>query len=53
MMVYLRNLSFVQDIAWFRVEDLPRHKKDLSTRQNLGKNPSSFFMIIPFIRLTA
>lgn len=39
----------IRDIAWFRVEDLPRHKKDLTTRQNLGKNPSSFFMIIPFI----
>jgi 8-oxo-dGTP pyrophosphatase MutT (NUDIX family) len=39
----------IRDIQWFRVEDLPRFKKDLATRQNLGKNPSSFFMIIPFI----
>ena len=42
--------SAFQAIQWFRVEDLPRHKKDLTTRQNLGKNPNSFFMIMPFIR---
>lgn len=44
-------VSLLQSIQWFRIDGLPRHRKDLTSKQALGKSANSFFMIIPFIRL--
>ncbi len=41
---------FLQAIQWFRIEDLPRHKKDLTSKHTLGKTPNAFFMIMPFMK---
>lgn len=46
-----RTRKEIRAIQWFRIEDLPRHKKDLTSKQALGKNANSFFMIIPFMNL--
>ena len=39
-----------QSIQWFKIEDLPRHRKDLTSKQALGKSANTFFLIIPFMR---
>ena len=39
-----------QNIQWFYVNDLPSHKKDTVSRENLGLNPNAFFMVMPFVK---
>ena len=40
-----------QNIQWFSINDLPTHKKDTVTRENLGLNPNAFFMVMPFFEV--
>lgn len=39
-----------QNIQWFNISDLPSHKKDTVSRENLGLNPNAFFMVMPFVK---
>lgn len=45
-----RTRKEIKRIEWFPVEFLPGHKNDIVCKDNLGLNPNSFFMVIPFIR---
>ncbi|KAJ7365943.1 mRNA-decapping enzyme subunit 2 [Desmophyllum pertusum] len=38
----------MRNIEWFYISDLPTHKKDTVSRENLGLNPNAFFMVMPF-----
>lgn len=40
----------IKDLQWFNVNDLPCHKKDLTPKINLDLPPTSFFMVIPFVK---
>lgn len=40
----------IRSLEWFRVDQLPIHKRDLRCKEEVGIPPNSFFMIIPFIR---
>ncbi|XP_078689771.1 m7GpppN-mRNA hydrolase-like isoform X2 [Branchiostoma floridae x Branchiostoma belcheri] len=40
----------IKCLKWFRVEDLPAHKKDTTPKTNLGLSPNNFFMVMPFIK---
>lgn len=40
----------IKNIEWFFVSNLPSHKKDTVCRENLGLNPSAFFMVMPFVK---
>lgn len=50
-----RNFNFkpetrfeIKDIRWFRIEDLPDNKADLS-RSHLGFYPQQLFLVLPFV----
>ncbi|XP_064620031.1 m7GpppN-mRNA hydrolase-like [Lineus longissimus] len=45
-----RTRKEIKRIDWFKLEDLPSHKKDMTSKEKTGLNPNSFFMVIPFIR---
>ncbi|XP_068694461.1 m7GpppN-mRNA hydrolase-like [Montipora foliosa] len=40
----------IKNIEWFHIINLPSHKKDPVSRENLGLNPNAFFMVIPFVK---
>lgn len=40
----------IGDIQWFYVSNLPTHKKDTVSRENLGLNPNAFYMVMPFVK---
>lgn len=40
----------IKGIEWFYIGDLPSHKKDTISRENLGLNPNAFFMVMPFVK---
>ena len=44
------GLLALQSIEWFYIGDLPSHKKDTISRENLGLNPNAFFMVMPFVK---
>lgn len=37
-------------MRWFRISDLPCHRRDNTPQVTLGLNPKAFFMVIPFIK---
>ena len=43
-------ITVPQNIQWFNVNDLPSHKKDTVSRDNLGLSTNAFFMVIPFVK---
>nr|XP_058956380.1 m7GpppN-mRNA hydrolase-like [Pocillopora verrucosa] len=40
----------IKNIQWFYIDNLPAHKKDTVCRENMGLNPSAFYMVIPFVK---
>jgi 8-oxo-dGTP pyrophosphatase MutT (NUDIX family) len=45
-----RTRREIREIKWFPVNELPFHRKDNRTIQNLGYSSNSFFMVIPFVK---
>ncbi|CAF3799329.1 unnamed protein product [Rotaria magnacalcarata] len=41
----------IKDTRWFRIADLPCHRRDTTSQLKLNINPKAFFMVIPFIRV--
>jgi len=41
---------FSKEMRWFRISDLPCHRRDTTPQVTLGLNPKAFFMVIPFIK---
>ncbi|CAF3720485.1 unnamed protein product [Rotaria sp. Silwood1] len=37
-------------MRWFRISDLPCHRRDTTPQVTLGLNSKAFFMVIPFIK---
>nr|KAG5694324.1 hypothetical protein BaRGS_035192 [Batillaria attramentaria] len=40
----------IRELQWFPVDALPTHKRDTTTKIQLGMGANNFFMVIPFIR---
>ncbi|CAH1795754.1 unnamed protein product, partial [Owenia fusiformis] len=40
----------IKNLEWFEIEHLPKHKKDEVSKEKLGLNPNSFFMVMPFVK---
>ncbi|CAF2757119.1 unnamed protein product [Rotaria sp. Silwood2] len=40
----------IKEMRWFRISDLPCHRRDTTPQVTLGLNPKAFFMVIPFIK---
>jgi len=40
----------IKDIRWFEINSLPTSKTDQACKAKLGLAPSSFFMVVPFLR---
>ncbi|CAF3578460.1 unnamed protein product [Rotaria socialis] len=40
----------IKEMRWFRIADLPCHRRDNTSQVTLGLNPKAFFMVIPFIK---
>lgn len=40
----------IKSLEWFKVADLPSHKKDPTPKNNLGMTTNSFFMVMPFMK---
>lgn len=40
----------IKEMRWFRIADLPCHRRDTTPQVTLGLNPKAFFMVIPFIK---
>uniref|UniRef100_H2ZAC7 m7GpppN-mRNA hydrolase n=1 Tax=Ciona savignyi TaxID=51511 RepID=H2ZAC7_CIOSA len=40
----------IKNLQWFSVNDLPAHRKDLTSKQNLNMAANCFFMVIPFMK---
>lgn len=40
----------IRSLEWFRVDQLPIHKRDIRCKEEVGIPPNSFFMVIPFVR---
>lgn len=40
----------IKSLQWFPVEYLPVHKRDMTSKTQLGLNPNTFFMVIPFVK---
>ncbi|CAF1400332.1 unnamed protein product [Adineta steineri] len=40
----------IKEMRWFRLSDLPCHRRDTTPQMTLGLNPKAFFMVIPFIK---
>ncbi|UJR31585.1 hypothetical protein I4U23_019072 [Adineta vaga] len=40
----------IKEMRWFRLADLPCHRRDTTPQMTLGLNPKAFFMVIPFIK---
>nr|CAG4643270.1 EOG090X07NG [Ilyocryptus agilis] len=40
----------IKEMRWFRISDLPCHRRDATPQVTLGLNPKAFFMVIPFIK---
>ncbi|XP_060604814.1 m7GpppN-mRNA hydrolase-like [Ruditapes philippinarum] len=40
----------IKSLQWFPIDALPAHKRDQSSKTQLGLNPNTFFMVIPFIK---
>ena len=40
----------IKDIRWFEIASLPTSKTDQACKAKLGLAPSSFFMVVPFLR---
>ncbi|CAF0774793.1 unnamed protein product [Adineta ricciae] len=40
----------IKEMRWFRLSDLPCHRRDTTPQVTLGLNPKAFFMVIPFIK---
>jgi len=40
----------IKSIQWFPIDQLPCTKKDTTSKDKMGLNSNSFFMIIPFMR---
>lgn len=45
-----RTRKEIKCCEWFSVEHLPTHKTDRVSRNHLGINANSFFMIMPFVK---
>lgn len=45
-----RTRKEIKCCEWFSIEHLPKHKMDPVSRNHLGINPNSFFMIMPFVK---
>lgn len=45
-----RTRKEIKCCEWFAVEHLPTHKTDPVSRNHLGINANSFFMIMPFVK---
>ncbi|CAF1237805.1 unnamed protein product [Rotaria sp. Silwood1] len=40
----------IKEMRWFRISDLPCHRRDTTPQVTLGLNSKAFFMVIPFIK---
>lgn len=40
----------IKSLQWFPVDSLPAHKRDPTSKSQLGLNPNTFFMVIPFVK---
>ena len=40
----------IKEVRWFRIDELPVHRKDLRCKEISGFSPNSFFMVIPFVK---
>lgn len=40
----------IKSLQWFPVDSLPAHKRDMTSKTQLGLNPNTFFMVIPFVK---
>lgn len=40
----------IKNIRWFRIDDLPENKLDMTPKEKLNLNPNNFFMVIPFMK---
>ncbi|WAR00760.1 DCP2-like protein, partial [Mya arenaria] len=40
----------IKSLQWFPLDSLPAHKRDLVSKTQLGLNPNTFFMVIPFVK---
>ncbi|KAL4227257.1 mRNA-decapping enzyme subunit 2 [Mactra antiquata] len=40
----------IKSLQWFPLDALPAHKRDQSSKTQLGLNPNTFFMVIPFVK---
>ena len=47
-----RTRNEIRAVQWFPLADLPSTKKDAMTKIRLGFGSASFFMVLPFVRLT-
>ena len=45
-----RTRREIKEVRWFRIDELPIHRKDLRTKEALGYSPNAFFMVIPFVK---
>ena len=43
-------LLLFQSLQWFPLDSLPSHKRDQISKTQLGLNPNTFFMVIPFVK---
>nr|CAG4640932.1 EOG090X07NG [Eulimnadia texana] len=41
----------IRAVQWFPLADLPVSRKDTQTKARIGFNSSSFFMVVPFVKL--
>lgn len=40
----------IKSLQWFPIDSLPAHKRDQTSKSQLGLNPNTFFMVIPFVK---
>lgn len=40
----------IKNLQWFPLDALPAHKRDQTPKNQLGLNPNTFFMVIPFVK---
>lgn len=45
-----RTRKEIRKVDWFRIDQLPAHKKDITCKTHYGLQPNAFFMVIPFIK---
>nr|XP_018906093.1 PREDICTED: m7GpppN-mRNA hydrolase isoform X1 [Bemisia tabaci] len=45
-----RTRNEIKAVEWFPISDLPTSRKDMTPKIKCGYGPSSFFMVLPFMR---